>query len=174
MASPHRALDGSAGRSRKIDVLLVCCSGGHLTQLVALREAWAPFSRVWVTFDKSDARSLLRGEHVEHGYGPTNRNMGLTAVMNLLRNLVLAWRLVGRHRPAVILSTGAGLAVPFAWLGRLRGSRVVYVESLTRFDRPSLTCRIIRPVSNRIYVQWPELTAALPGSRYAGTVFGEP
>ena len=38
--------------------------------------------RVWVTFDKSDARSLLAGEQVVHAYGPTNRN-----IPNLLRNL---------------------------------------------------------------------------------------
>ena len=42
-------------------LLLVCSSGGHLLQMYELREAWEPFERVWVTFDKSDARSLLRG-----------------------------------------------------------------------------------------------------------------
>ena len=41
-------------------LLLVCSSGGHLMQLHELREAWEPFPRAWVTFDKSDARSLLR------------------------------------------------------------------------------------------------------------------
>ena len=50
----------SVGR-RTRPVLLVCSSGGHLLQLLALRDAWDQFPRVWVTFDKSDARSLLRG-----------------------------------------------------------------------------------------------------------------
>jgi len=43
-------------------LLLVCSSGGHLLQLHELRAAWEPFPRAWVTFDKSDARSLLRDE----------------------------------------------------------------------------------------------------------------
>ena len=47
-----------------VDVLLVCSTGGHLLQLVALRSVWETFDRAWVTFDKSDARSLLRGEQV--------------------------------------------------------------------------------------------------------------
>ncbi|MGH2822930.1 MAG: UDP-N-acetylglucosamine--LPS N-acetylglucosamine transferase, partial [Thermoleophilaceae bacterium] len=51
----------------------VCSSGGHLLQMLELREAWDPFDRVWVTFDKSDARSLLGGERVVHAHGPTNR-----------------------------------------------------------------------------------------------------
>jgi beta-1,4-N-acetylglucosaminyltransferase len=150
----------------RIEILLVCSTGGHLLQLVALRAAWESFSRVWVTFDKSDAHSLLVGERVVHAFGPTNRDL-----KNFFRNLGLAWRLVGTLRPRVILTTGAGVAVPFAWLGRLRGARVVYIESITRIDVPSLSCRLIAPVTARIYVQWPELESVVRGSRYAGSIF---
>ena len=139
-------------------------TGGHLLQLVALREAWDGFERVWVTFDAPDSRALLAGEEVVHAHSPTNRN-----VPNLLRNFVLALRVVPRLRPTVIVTTGAGVAVPFAWIGRLFGARVVYVESLTRIDKPSLSYRLIRPVVSRTYVQWPELR--LRGALYRGTVF---
>jgi UDP-N-acetylglucosamine:LPS N-acetylglucosamine transferase len=145
-------------------LLLVSSTGGHLLQLVALREAWDGFDRVWVTFDAGDSRALLAGERVVHAHSPTNRN-----VPNLLRNLRLALRVVRRERPAVIVTTGAGVAVPFCWVGRLFGARVVYVESLTRIDGPSLTYRLIRPVVSRTYVQWPELR--LRGALYRGTVF---
>ena len=150
----------------KAELLLVCSTGGHLLQLVALESAWSGFSRLWVTFDKSDARSLLRDERVTYAHGPTNRS-----VKNLLRNVVVAWRTVRRVRPDVVLTTGAGVAVPFAWIGRLFGARVVYVESLTRITGPSLSYRLIRPVADRRYVQWEELHELLPGTRYAGTVF---
>lgn len=151
-------------------MLLVCSTGGHLLQLLALRGAWNDFSRLWVTFDKSDARSLLAGERVVFARGPTNRNFGLLAVRNLLRNTVAAVRLLRLVRPKVVLTTGAGVAVPYAWIGRLLGARVVYVESLTRIDRPSLSCRLIAPVATRIYAQWPELTEAVPKARYVGSV----
>jgi len=148
------------------DLLLVCSTGGHLQQLLALRDAWGGYSRVWVTFDKSDARSLLRDERVVFAHGPTNRS-----VKNLLRNLVVAWRTLRDVRPEVVLTTGAGVAVPFAWLGRLRGARLVYVESFTRIEEPSLTCRLVAPVADRIYAQWPELVHSVPKAHYAGTVF---
>jgi len=150
----------------RADLLLVCSTGGHLLQLVALRESWQNHARAWVTFDKSDARSLLADERVHFAYGPTNRS-----IKNMLRNLIVAWRLIGELRPKVMLTTGAGVAVPFAWIARLRGATVVYVESLARIDGPSLTYRLIAPVAERRYVQWPELAAALPGARYAGNVF---
>jgi hypothetical protein len=149
------------------EVLLVCSPGGHALQLARLDGAWRDCRRVWVTLDAPDTRALLDGEEVVWAHGPTNRS-----VKNLLRNLVLAWGVVRRLRPSVLVTTGAGVAVPFAWIARLHGAKIVYVESLTRIDSVSLSCRLIRPVADRIYVQWPELRSRLPEARYAGTVIG--
>lgn len=155
-------------RDAHADVLLVCSAGGHLLQLHVLRDAWAGLSHAWVTHDKDDARSLLRGERVFYASGPTTRN-----VLNLFRNLALSFRIVRRLRPKVVLTTGAGVAVPFAWVAHLAGAKVVYVESLTRIERPSLSLRLVRPVASRIYAQWPELTRALPRARYVGSVLDQ-
>jgi beta-1,4-N-acetylglucosaminyltransferase len=147
-------------------LLLVCSSGGHLLQLHELRPAWEPFARTWVTFDKSDARSMLRDERVIHAFGPTNRS-----VPNLLRNLRLAWSVIRRERPEAMLTTGAGVAVPFAWVAKLHGIPVVYVESFTRIERLSLSGRMIAPVATRLYGQWPELAQQAPRVRFAGNLF---
>ncbi len=144
----------------------MCSCGGHLLTLWSLRSAWEGFSRVWVTFDKSDSRSLLADEDVVFAHGPTNRNL-----KNTLRNVAVAWRTIRAVRPKVVLTTGAGVAVPFVWVGRLFGARAVFVESLSRIDDLSLSCRLVRPVCDRIYVQWPELQGKAPGVRYAGQVF---
>jgi hypothetical protein len=150
-------------------LLLVCSAGGHLLQLWLLEEVWRSRRRVWVTHERDDALSLLDGEDVLFAYGPTTRS-----ISNLLRNLILAWRVVRRLRPRVLLTTGAGVAVPFAWIARLHRANVVYVESLTRIEQPSLSCRMIAPIASRIYVQWPELTRSLNRARYVGSVLGSP
>ncbi len=148
-------------------VLIVCSSGGHLLQMLELRDAWDSFERVWVTFDKSDARSLLREERVVHAYSPTNRN-----IPNLLRNVRLAAQVLRRERPSAILTTGAGVAVPFAWVGRLLGVPTVYVESVTRIEGLSLSARLISPVAKRMYAQWPELAEASSGRiHFEGNLF---
>ena len=83
---------------------------------------------------------------------PTNRNLP-----NLIRNTFLAWRILRRERPDAIISSGAAVAVPFFWLGRLLfGARTVFIEVIDRFDTPTLTGRLVRPVSSGILVQWPE------------------
>jgi beta-1,4-N-acetylglucosaminyltransferase len=153
--------------TRRADVLLVTMPGGHLLQLLTLRDAWEPFSRLWVTLAASDAESLLEGERVVVGHGPAYRN-----VKNLLRNLVLAWRVIGEARPKVVVASAA-VGVPFAWIGRLRGARVVYVESFTRIEGASLSARLVAPIADRVYVQWPELAGRLRHTRYAGNVLGD-
>jgi UDP-N-acetylglucosamine:LPS N-acetylglucosamine transferase len=152
-------------RAHPVEIILACSSGGHVLQLLALREAWQEFDHAWVTDDQADTRSLLAGERVTYVYGPTARN-----VVTLCKNVALAWRVIRKARPRVLLTTGAATAVPFAWVARLHGAKVVYVESLTRIDSPSLSCRLIAPVASRVYVQWPELAHAVPSSRYLGTV----
>jgi len=119
-----------------------------------------------VTFDKSDARSLLAAERVTFAHGPTNRS-----VKNLFRNAIVAWRVVRSARPRVMVTTGAGVAVPFAWIARLFGTSVVYVESLSRIEEPSLSYRLIAPIAERLYVQWPELARAQPRARFVSNIF---
>lgn len=147
-------------------VLLVASSGGHLLQLRQLASLWPPDERCWVTFQRSDAESMLAGEDVTWAYHPTNRN-----TTNALRNLWLAWRLVRRDRPRAIVTTGAGVAVPFAVVGRLAGINVIYIESMARVGAPSLTGRLIYPVATHFFIQWPELKKYFPRASCYGTVF---
>jgi UDP-N-acetylglucosamine:LPS N-acetylglucosamine transferase len=138
-------------------VLLVCSSGGHLTQLYNLRPWWERLDRTWVTFDKPDATSLLAGERAVWAYHPTTRN-----VWNLLRNTGLAWRTVRRLRPDLVVSTGAGVALPFFLVGKLFGARTVYIEVFDRIDSATLTGRLCRPFSDRFLLQWEEQKKVYP------------
>jgi beta-1,4-N-acetylglucosaminyltransferase len=165
LPTPDRT-ETRTGERETADILLVCTPGGHLMQLVSLRDAWAGYSTAWVSNDSRDVRSILDGERVYYGFGPAARS-----IPNFFRNLRLARRLLGELKPKLLVSTGAAMCVPFAWVARLSGVRVFYIESVTRISQPSLTCRLVRPVANKLYVQWPELAAQVPGSTYVGSVF---
>lgn len=133
------------------NVLLVGSSGGHLTQLWALGPWWREHRRTWVTFDTPDAISLLRDERTVWAYSPTTRN-----IPNLLRNALLAWRTLRSDRPDIVVSTGAGVAVPFfvlAWLMRIP---TAYIEVYDRIDSATLTGRLCRPFATLMCVQWEE------------------
>jgi beta-1,4-N-acetylglucosaminyltransferase len=145
-------------------ILLVASPGGHLLQMLALEPAWGGLRRTWVTLTRPDATDLLAAEDVVFAHGPTERN-----IPNLLRNLWLAWRTVRRCRPDVILSTGAALAVPFFIVGRLYGSRLVYVESLTRVNELALSGRLVYPLTDTFFVQW-QMGARPRRAIYAGSI----
>jgi beta-1,4-N-acetylglucosaminyltransferase len=147
-------------------VLLVASTGGHLLQLVQLKGEWPVDERRWVTFDMTDAHSLLAGEQVWYAHHPTNRN-----IKNLVLNLFLAVRLIRKLRPRAIVTTGSGVAVPFCYLGRLFGVRVIFIESFSRISKPSLTARLVYPVASTFFVQWPELQERFPRARYEGQLF---
>ena len=144
-------------------VLLVGSSGGHLAQLLALRPWWGQRERAWVTFPTADAKSQLRGEQVAWAHYPTTRN-----IPNLVRNADLAFRLLRAAKPSVIVSTGAGVAVPFFVLGWLRGVPTVYLEVYDRIDSPTLTGRLCRPFTRLFLVQWEEQRKFYPGSVVVG------
>jgi beta-1,4-N-acetylglucosaminyltransferase len=145
-------------------VLLVCSPGGHLQQMLRLEPAWRDLDVTFVTLDGRDVDRLLAGRRCVRAHGPTNRSVKM-----LLRNLPLAWQVIREHDPDTILSTGAGLCVPFFWVGRLLGRRCVYVESLTRTEGLSLSGRLVYPFASAFFVQW---RGARHGrrSRYAGSV----
>ena len=110
-----------------------------------------------MTFDKADARSLLRDERVHYAFGADEPQHPEPAAQRPPRLALCAAS--GR---AAMMTTGAGVAVPFAWIGRCCGIPVIYVESFTRIEGLSLSGRMIKPVAARIYVQWPELAETSP------------
>lgn len=138
-------------------VLLACSSGGHLDQLMVL-EPWLRERDVAIaTFDKPDAATRLGGWRTYWLAWPTNRR-----IVNNCRNLVRAWRVVKREKPDVIISSGAAPAVPFFYLGRLWGIPSIYLECFDRIDRPTLTARLIRPVTSVFICQAPSQLAGWP------------
>ena len=122
---------------------LVGSSGGHLTHLYLLKEFWEQEERFWVTFKKEDAVSLLKEERVFWCYFPTNRN-----IINFFKNAVLAIQILKKEKPDFLVSTGAGAAVPFFYIGRLMGIKLVFIEVYDRIDKPTLTGRVVYPICN--------------------------
>lgn len=145
-------------------VMLVCSPGGHLFQMLCLEPAWADMDRCWVTLEAADAEHVLADERVVLARGPTNRS-----VRALLHNMRLALRIVRDERPDAIVSTGAALALPFFLAGKLLGAKLIYVESLTRIDRLSLTGRLVYPLADAFFVQWPSADRRRR-TRYAGSL----
>jgi UDP-N-acetylglucosamine:LPS N-acetylglucosamine transferase len=146
------------------NICIVGSSGGHLIQCYNLKSWWEKYDHFWVTFDKVDAKSMLSNEdNVMFGYYPTNRN-----IINLFRNLVLAVKILFREKPSILFSTGAGLAIPFFFVGKLMGATLIYLEVYDRIDSPSLTGRLLYHITDLFLVQWEEQRKFYPRAELWG------
>lgn len=158
--------DRATNRGATPRVLFACSSGGHLDQLLRLEPWWRDKERCWVTFPLEDARSRLEGERVVWARYPTTRNLP-----NLVRNAVTAWRLLRSEHFDLVVSTGAGVALPYFAIARLLGIPTAYLEVYDRFETRTLTGRLCRPLSRRFLVQWESQARLYPGSTYVGQVY---
>ena len=147
-------------------VCLVGSSGGHLTHLLMLKPFWQQNERFWVTFSKEDAKSALQGEQFYPCYYPTNRNL-----KNLVRNTILAYKILRREKPDLIISSGAAVAVPFFYLGKLFGAKLIYIEVFDRIDKPTLSGKLVYPITDKFIVQWEEMKKVYPKAINLGSIF---
>lgn len=147
-------------------VCLVGSSGGHLTHLYMLKPFWESKERFWVSFDKEDANSLLKGEQMYFCYYPTNRNL-----KNLIRNTILAWKVLKKENPDLLISSGAAVAVPFFYLAKLMGKKLIYIEVYDRIDRSTMSGKLIYPIADCFIVQWEEMKDIYPKAINLGSIY---
>ncbi len=151
---------------KDLKVCLVSSSGGHLTHMYMLKPFWQDKERFWVTFDKEDARSLLKGEKMYTCYYPSNRSLKA-----LMINTVRAFKVLKKERPDLIISCGAAVAVPFFYVGKLFGAKLIYIEVFDRIDSSTLTGRLVYPITDRFIVEWEEMKKVYPKAINLGSIF---
>ncbi len=151
---------------RKEKICLVGSSGGHLVHLYLIKSYWFDKDRFFVTFNKKDAKSLLSKEKVYYCYYPTNRN-----IINLIRNTFLSIKVLYKERPNIIISSGAAVAIPFFYIGKLFGAKTVYIQVFDRIDKPTVTGKIVYPVTDKFFVQWEEMKKVYPKAINIGGIY---
>jgi beta-1,4-N-acetylglucosaminyltransferase len=144
-----------------VRLALVSSVGGHLTELLQLCRAFDDWSRFWVVNDYSPV--LPEGEctyRISHG----ERDW------RVFWNVAEIAAIFAREKPDLMLSTGASPAVSAAIVARAAGIPVIYVEPSSAVTRLTLTGRLMRPLANRFYVQWPSLLKIATWAQYEGSI----
>lgn len=149
----------SAGGPR---VLAVASAGGHWVQLSRLIPAWDGCRVVYVTTHPGfraevEAVARARGQP-EPGYRvvtEANRWQKLRLVRSLLQML----RIVLTERPDVVVTTGAAPGYFALRLGKMIGSRTIWIDSIANAEEMSLAGRKAGRHSDLWLTQWEHLTA---------------
>jgi beta-1,4-N-acetylglucosaminyltransferase len=146
-------------------VALVCSAGGHLAEILALGSAYRDLPHFFVL------------NYVDPFFRPPDDvavyTVGREArTVREVGNLVEYARIFRKERPTALLSTGASQGVYAAVVARAMGVRVVYVETLTAVQQPSLTGVLMQGLADDFFVQWPGLVPRVEEARWVGNLFG--
>jgi len=144
---------------------LVASSGGHFTQLLQLESLYSKHEHFFVTFHTPHLDDFKEHNNVYFITEPRRRPF------LFLRNIFQSFAILVREKPDAVITTGAGVVIPLCFWAKLFGKKVVYIESFSRINIPSLTGKILYPISDLFIVQWKDLLKFFPKARYGGVIF---
>lgn len=144
-------------------ILAVASGGGHWEQLMLLRPTLDRYDVRFATTDP--ALAAQRGIPSAEYLPDCNQNKPL---QSLLCALVAAW-IVLKHRPQVVLSTGAAPGFFCILAGRLIGARTLWIDSVANGEELSLCGKLSQRVAHQCWTQWEHL-AGSDRPRYFGAV----
>lgn len=130
------------------------CSG-HLSEMLYLLEAFADTDVFFIISEGPRVKELSHRHYTFRWGGSIPGNLLL-----MLRALPRMIRILRQEHPDVLVSTGGEFALPFLYLGKLFGAKIIFIESVTRVHSPTGTGRLVYPISDLFLVQHPELLKA--------------
>lgn len=143
-------------------ICLVTPSGGHLTEIRAMKEVY-----------KDHPHHFVINTHIVQPEDMVGRTTVITVSQRdwkFLLNLVEAFRILRKRKPKVILTTGGGFSVAFTLVGKLLGIPTVYIETVAKVNVPTVTGRFMYHLADRFFYQWPYLKEHFPKGRYIGLI----
>jgi len=143
-----------------VKICIVSSAGGHLTEVRMLRGVYERHEHFYVLNERIPLPADMAGRTIFIRHSERD---WLTLV-----NVFEAVAILRRERPDVLLSTGAGPVVPFALVAKLFRIPVVFIETMTRIQEPSLTGKLMYRLADRFFYQWPTLAKFFPHGTYGG------
>lgn len=154
---------------KRLRVCLAASGGGHVRQLLDLEPLWKKHDSFFVTEDSALGRSIAQTQetyfvpHVALGQAKLGKPLKMVAAAAV--SLRESWRILAQTKPDVVLTTGAGSMAPLVMLARMKGARIVLIDSFARFERPSTFARLMSPLAHLRIAQAKTLAANWKGSQ---------
>ena len=166
-------------------VMFACNQGGHFSQMMALRSLFGNYNSVLVTDNilatKDNTPALKDIGIIEYAMSMAEKRVdsknnragfairfnALSSYLKLFCDCIRIWE---KYRPKVIITTGSNIAVALFLYGKIRGSKLIFIETRAKVYSKTLTGKIVGKVADKIFVQWPEMIAIYPNAEYCGTL----
>ncbi|ODV82580.1 glycosyltransferase family 1 protein [[Candida] arabinofermentans NRRL YB-2248] len=182
---------------KQLEMMILLGSGGHTGEMIRILSQFKSIEKLHRRYviSSGDQTSLLNISKSEQNGQDNGRNTDLIEYMILPRarligenkisaifrtsysfviTVVNLLKLKNEGFPDLLLCNGPGTAVPIAYtlfglkvIGLCK-TKIVYVESLARVNKLSLTGLMLLPIANRMIVQWEQLALKYNRCEYHG------
>lgn len=139
-----------AGRRK---ILAISSRGGHWIQLLRLRPAFDGSDVIFVTTEP-EYRSMVDGAPFRVITEATRNEK-----LRMLKMLVQILWIFLRERPTAVVTTGAAPGYFAVRLGKLFGSRTLWIDSIANAEELSLSGRLASKHADVTLTQWSHLAA---------------
>ena len=157
---------------KKKKVLFISSTGGHLDELMQLKPMFEKYNYHIVT-EKTKSNLTLKNKFPKKVsflvYG--TKDHILTYPFKLLFNCFKSLYIYIKIRPKYIVTTGAHTAGPMCCLGKIFGSKIIYIETFANSKTKSATGSIIYKFADLFIVQWEEMLELYPKGVFGGWIY---
>lgn len=153
-------------------VLFISSTGGHLNELLQLKPMFSKYDSYLIT-EKTKNNLDLKNEYYDKinflVYGTKHKIF--TYPFKLLYNCFKSLYFYFKIKPDVIITTGAHTAGPMCCIGKLFGSKIIYIETFANMNSKTITGRLIYKFADLFIVQWESMLKYYPNAVYGGWIF---
>ena len=156
-------------KSNRPKIMYVAGAGGHLTEILKLSPMFKKYSYALVT-EKCDMTKYLEKKFPNKVYYLV-RNSSFRHPLRLLVTCFKSLFLYFKLRPKFIITTGPNIAGPMCCIGKLFGSKIIYIESFANINTKSKTGNLVYKFADLFLVQWESMLELYPKAVYKGMIF---
>lgn len=153
-------------------VLFISSCGGHLNELLKLNKCFNKYDYHIIT-EKNKTTKYLVNEYknkVNYLLYCTKKNMLLYPFVLIINSFMSLFYFI-KYRPKYIITTGTHTAGPMCCIGKILGSKIIYIETLANIKTKTVTGRLIYKFADLFVVQWESMLELYPNAVYAGWIF---
>jgi UDP-N-acetylglucosamine:LPS N-acetylglucosamine transferase len=160
------------GRKKDKKVMFISSTGGHLNELLQLKNIFNNYEFNLITERTKSTlylRDTYKGKVFYMTYG-TKDHM-LTYPFKLFWNCIKSVFYYFKLHPDYIVTTGVHTAGPMCCLGKIFGSKIIYIETFANSKTKSATGSIVYKFADLFIVQWESMLELYPKGTYGGWIF---
>ena len=153
-------------------VLFISSTGGHLSEMLQLKELFKKYDYFIIT-EKTKSNIKLKQKYKDRisylVYG--TKDHLLSYPFKLLYNCFKSLFLYFKIHPDYIVTTGAHTAGPMCCLGKIFGSKIIYIETFANMRTKTVTGRLVYLFADKFIVQWESMKELYPKAIDGGWIY---